>query len=54
MPLNWYRDPRSLRVPPRLKAGTVQKMVLNMISTGSMVGIGKVYQNLMVDVVQTK
>ena len=37
----------------RLKAGTVQKMVLNMISTGSMVGIGKVYQNLMVDVVQT-
>ena len=28
-------------------------MVLNMISTGSMVGIGKVYQNLMVDVVQT-
>ena len=25
----------------RLKAGTVQKMVLNMISTGSMVGIGK-------------
>ena len=37
----------------RMKAGTAQKMVLNMISTGSMVGIGKVYQNLMVDVVQT-
>ncbi|HCM12535.1 MAG TPA: N-acetylmuramic acid 6-phosphate etherase, partial [Lachnospiraceae bacterium] len=37
----------------RLKSGTVQKMILNMISTGSMVGVGKVYQNLMVDVMQT-
>ncbi|GIP36504.1 N-acetylmuramic acid 6-phosphate etherase [Paenibacillus sp. J2TS4] len=34
----------------RLKAGTAQKMVLNMISTLSMVGTGKVYKNLMVDV----
>lgn len=34
----------------RLKAGTAQKLVLNMLSTLSMVGIGKVYQNLMVDV----
>jgi N-acetylmuramic acid 6-phosphate etherase len=34
----------------RLKAGTATKMVLNMISTISMVRIGKVYQNLMVDV----
>ncbi|HEX5133570.1 MAG TPA: N-acetylmuramic acid 6-phosphate etherase [Candidatus Krumholzibacteria bacterium] len=34
----------------RLKAGTAQKMVLNMISTASMVRIGKVYENLMVDV----
>ncbi len=34
----------------RLKAGSVQKMVLNMISTGAMARIGKVYQNLMVDV----
>ncbi len=33
----------------RLKAGTATKMVLNMISTLSMVGIGKVYENLMVD-----
>lgn len=37
----------------RLAAGTAQKMVLNMISTASMVGIGKVYENLMVDVQQT-
>ncbi|MDO3411972.1 N-acetylmuramic acid 6-phosphate etherase [Saccharibacillus sp. CPCC 101409] len=34
----------------RLKAGTAQKLVLNMISTASMIGIGKVYSNLMVDV----
>ncbi len=33
----------------RMKAGTATKMVLNMISTLSMVGIGKVYQNYMVD-----
>lgn len=37
----------------RLKAGTAQKLVLNMISTASMVGIGKVYKNLMVDVQST-
>ena len=34
----------------RLKAGTATKMVLNMVTTVSMVQIGKVYQNLMVDV----
>ncbi|MFV0341493.1 MAG: N-acetylmuramic acid 6-phosphate etherase [Anaerocolumna sp.] len=45
--------PEVLSGSTRLKAGTVQKMVLNMISTGSMVGVGKVYQNLMVDVMQT-
>lgn len=33
----------------RLKSGTAQKLVLNMISTASMVRIGKTYQNLMVD-----
>ncbi|SDI48580.1 N-acetylmuramic acid 6-phosphate etherase [Natribacillus halophilus] len=37
----------------RLKAGTAQKLVLNMISTSAMVGIGKVYENLMVDVQAT-
>ncbi len=37
----------------RLRAGTSQKMVLNMISTASMVRTGKAYKNLMVDVVQT-
>ncbi|WP_107851217.1 N-acetylmuramic acid 6-phosphate etherase [Oceanimonas marisflavi] len=33
----------------RLKAGTAQKLVLNMLSTAAMVRLGKVYQNLMVD-----
>jgi len=37
----------------RLKAGTAQKLVLNMISTASMIQIGKVYKILMVDVKQT-
>jgi len=34
----------------RLKAGTAQKLVLNMLSTGSMIKLGKVYGHLMVDV----
>lgn len=34
----------------RLKAGSAQKMILNMLSTASMIGLGKVYGNLMVDV----
>ncbi|MBS1995179.1 MAG: N-acetylmuramic acid 6-phosphate etherase [Cyanobacteria bacterium SZAS LIN-2] len=34
----------------RMKAGTAQKLLLNLISTASMIKLGKVYQNLMVDV----
>ena len=34
----------------RMKSGTCQKMVLNMLSTGVMIKLGKVYSNLMVDV----
>ena len=34
----------------RMKSGTAQKMVLNMLSTGAMIRMGKVYGNLMVDV----
>ena len=45
--------PEILTGSTRLKAGTAQKMVLNMISTSVMAGLGKVYGNLMVDVVQT-
>ncbi|HFN9950650.1 TPA: N-acetylmuramic acid 6-phosphate etherase [Enterococcus faecium] len=37
----------------RMKAGTAQKMILNMLSTGVMIKSGKVYQNLMVNVQAT-
>ncbi|HCN59343.1 MAG TPA: N-acetylmuramic acid 6-phosphate etherase [Exiguobacterium sp.] len=45
--------PEVLTGSTRLKAGTAQKLVLNMISTAAMIGVGKVYQNLMVDVQST-
>lgn len=34
----------------RMKSGTAQKLILNMITTASMVKLGKVYENLMIDV----
>lgn len=37
----------------RLKAGTAQKMVLNMLSTGAMIKIGKTYENFMIDLQAT-
>lgn len=45
--------PEVLTGSTRLKAGSTQKMILNMLSTISMVGIGKAYKNLMVDVQPT-
>lgn len=45
--------PEALTGSTRLKSGTAQKLVLNMISTGAMVKIGKVWQNLMVDMQAT-
>ncbi len=45
--------PEILAGSTRLKSGTAQKMVLNMISTGAMMEIGKTYGNLMVDVQAT-
>ena len=45
--------PEILSGSTRLKAGTAQKMILNMISTTVMVKLGKVYQNLMVNVKTT-
>ena len=45
--------PECLTGSTRLKSGTCQKLILNMISTATMVGCGKAYQNLMVDVMQT-
>ncbi|HUL16614.1 MAG TPA: N-acetylmuramic acid 6-phosphate etherase [Terriglobales bacterium] len=45
--------PEVLTGSTRLKAGTAQKMVLNMLSTTAMVRLGHVYENLMIDVVLT-
>jgi N-acetylmuramic acid 6-phosphate etherase len=42
--------PECLTGSTRLKAGTCQKLILNMISTAAMVSCGKAYENLMVDV----
>lgn len=53
IPIEVIVGPEILTGSTRLKAGTAQKMVLNMISTAAMVLCGKVYKNLMVDVIQT-
>ncbi|WP_018922951.1 N-acetylmuramic acid 6-phosphate etherase [Salsuginibacillus kocurii] len=52
-PIEINTGPEVLTGSTRLKAGTAQKLVLNMISSASMIGYGKVYQNLMVDVKAT-
>ncbi len=41
--------PETIQGSTRLKAGTAQKLVLNMLTTASMIKIGKVYKNYMVD-----
>lgn len=53
VPIEVEVGPEVLTGSTRLKSGTAQKMIVNMISTTSMIGIGKVYQNLMVDVQPT-
>jgi N-acetylmuramic acid 6-phosphate etherase len=45
--------PEPIAGSTRLKGGTAQKLVLNAISTASMIRLGRVYDNLMVDVVAT-
>ena len=45
--------PERLTGATRLRARTAQQLILNMISTATMVGCGKAYSNLMVDVMQT-
>ncbi len=45
--------PEALTGSTRMKSGTAQKMILNMLSTATMVKLGKVYQNLMVDIKAT-
>jgi N-acetylmuramic acid 6-phosphate etherase len=45
--------PEALTGSTRLKAGTSQKMVLNMLSTAVMARLGHVYENLMIDMMLT-
>ncbi|MCU5745219.1 N-acetylmuramic acid 6-phosphate etherase [Staphylococcus sp. SQ8-PEA] len=52
-PIEINVGPEVLTGSTRLKAGTAQKLILNMISTMTMVGLGKVYGNLMVDLQAT-
>ncbi|MHC5227630.1 N-acetylmuramic acid 6-phosphate etherase [Enterococcus sp. LJL99] len=52
-PIEVDAGPEFLTGSTRLKSGTAQKLILNMLSTISMIGIGKVFNNLMVDVKPT-
>lgn len=52
-PIEVVTGPEAVTGSTRMKAGTAQKLVLNMISTSVMIKLGKVYQNLMVDVQPT-
>ena len=49
-PIEVITGPEPLTGSTRMKSGTAQKMVLNMISTTTMIKIGKVYENSMIDV----
>lgn len=53
IPIEAVVGPEVITGSTRMKAGTAQKMILNMISTGVMIRQGKVYQNVMVDVQPT-
>ncbi len=53
IPIEVVTGPEVITGSTRLKAGTAQKLTLNMISTGAMVKIGKTYGNRMVDVQAT-
>lgn len=50
VPLCAVVGPECLTGSTRMKSGTAQKLILNMISTASMIRLGKTYENLMVDV----
>lgn len=53
IPISPVVGPEAVSGSTRMKAGTAQKMVLNMLTTGAMIKYGKVYKNLMVDVKAT-
>lgn len=50
VPISVVVGPEVIMGSTRMKSGTAQKLVLNMLTTGAMVKLGKVYSNLMVDV----
>lgn len=52
-PIEVIVGPEVVTGSTRMKSGTAQKLVLNMLSTTSMIKMGKVYGNLMVDVQPT-
>ncbi len=52
-PIEVYAGPEVLTGSTRLKSGTCQKVIINMLSTSAMIGMGKVYKNLMVDMTPT-
>lgn len=52
-PIEAITGPETLTGSTRMKSGTAQKMIANMITTGAMIKLGKVYENLMVDVQMT-
>lgn len=53
IPIEAVVGPEVLTGSSRLKSGTAQKLICNMITTGAMVRTGKSYQNLMVNVIQS-
>lgn len=52
-PIEAVTGPEPLTGSTRMKSGTAQKLICNMLTTASMIKMGKVYQNLMVDLVPT-
>lgn len=48
-----YVGPEVIMGSTRMKSGTAQKLVLNMLTTASMVKLGKTYENMMIDLQQT-
>ena len=53
VPITVVVGPEVIMGSTRMKSGTAQKLVLNMLTTGAMIKLGKVYENLMVDVQST-
>jgi N-acetylmuramic acid 6-phosphate etherase len=53
IPICVHVGPEVIMGSTRMKSGTAQKLVLNMITTASMISLGKVYENMMIDLQMT-